>query len=104
MVPAEEVPEDPPVRRYPSTLGGACYIAVLLVVGAGLVIAGVGEWRVGLRVVAGGLAAAALLRLVLPEREAGMLAVRHRFLDVGILVGVGIALVLLAGSIPEQPL
>lgn len=103
MAPAE-VPEDPPARRYPSTLGGACYIAVLLVVGAGLVIAGVGEWRVGLRVVAGGLGAAALLRLVLPERDAGMLAVRHRFLDVGILVGVGIALVLLAGSIPEQPL
>ncbi len=72
--------------------------------GAGLVLAGAGEWRGGLRVVAGGLGAAALLRLVLPERDAGMLAVRHRFLDVGILVAVGVALLLLAGSIPEQPL
>lgn len=49
-----------------------------------------------------GLVAAAVLRLGLPEKDAGMLAVRHRFLDVGILVAVAVGLVLLAGSIPEQ--
>jgi hypothetical protein len=50
------------------------------------------------------LACAALLRLVLPERDAGMLAVRHRLLDVTVLLGLGIALFVLAGTIPDQPL
>jgi len=76
---------------------------VLLVVGAGLIVAAAGEWRIGLRVISGSLAAAALLRLGLPERDAGMLAVRHRILDVAILLVVAVALVLLAASIPEQP-
>ncbi|MBM7519007.1 DUF3017 domain-containing protein [Nocardioides nitrophenolicus] len=73
-----------------------------MVVGIGLVVAGASDWRVGLRIMSGGLAAAALLRLGLPEKDAGMLAVRHRLLDVGILLAVAIGLVLLAGSIPEQ--
>ncbi|MBM0124663.1 DUF3017 domain-containing protein [Pimelobacter simplex] len=89
-------------RRYPSTIGGACYIAVLAVVGSGLALAAVSDWRLGLRIMSGGLVAAAVLRLGLPEKDAGMLAVRHRFLDVGILVAVAVGLVLLAGSIPEQ--
>ncbi|WGY03212.1 MULTISPECIES: DUF3017 domain-containing protein [unclassified Nocardioides] len=97
---APELPEEP--RRYPSTIGGACYIAVLVVVGAGLVVAAVSDWRVGLRIMSGGLLTAAALRLGLPEKDAGMLAVRHRFLDVGILVTVAVVLILLAGSIPEQ--
>ncbi|GAA4076964.1 DUF3017 domain-containing protein [Nocardioides kongjuensis] len=95
-----ELPEEP--RRYPSTIGGACYIAVLLVVGVGLVVAAASDWRVGLRIMSGGLLVAAALRLGLPEKDAGMLAVRHRFLDVGILVAVAVGLILLAGSIPEQ--
>ncbi len=90
-------------RRYPSTIGGAFYIAVLVAVGAGLVVAAVSDWRVGIRVLSAALGAAAALRLVLPERDAGMLAVRHRLLDVGILLGVGVALFLLAATIPEQP-
>ena len=76
---------------------------MLLGVGAGLVAVGLTEWRLGLRIIAGSLGAAALMRLSLPEKDAGMLAVRHRLLDVGILLGVAIALVILAGSIPEQP-
>ncbi|WP_408896568.1 DUF3017 domain-containing protein [Nocardioides sp. R1-1] len=93
---------EPEPRRYPSTIGGACYIAVLVVVGVGLVVAAASDWRVGLRIMSGGLAGAGALRLVLPERDAGMLAVRHRLLDVGILVGVAVVLFLLAGTIPEQ--
>jgi len=75
---------------------------VLVVVGIGLVVAAASDWRVGLRIMSGGLTAAALLRLGLPAKDAGMLAVRHRLLDVGILLAVAIGLVLLAGSIPEQ--
>ena len=75
----------------------------MLGVGAGLVAVALTEWRLGLRIISGALGTAAVLRLSLPEKDAGMLAVRHRLLDVGILVGVAIALVFLAGSIPEQP-
>lgn len=73
-----------------------------MVVGTGLVLAAVSDWRLGLRIMSAGLVIAAVLRLGLPEKDAGMLAVRHRFLDVGILVAVAVGLVLLAGSIPEQ--
>ena len=62
-----------------------------------------GDWRVGVRVLAGGLAGAGLLRLVLPQRDAGMLAVRHRLVDVVMLTAVAAVLWWLAGSIPDQP-
>ncbi|WP_158296534.1 DUF3017 domain-containing protein [Nocardioides albidus] len=75
---------------------------MLVVVGIGLVVASASDWRVGLRIMSGGLVGAAGLRLLLPEKDAGMLAVRHRFLDIAILVSVAVGLVLLAASIPEQ--
>ncbi len=52
---------------------------------------------------AGSLAGASLLRLVLPQRDAGMLAVRHRLVDVLMLAAVAGALWYLAGDIPDQP-
>ena len=91
-------------RRYPRTIGGSFYLLVLLVTLAGIGVVVAGDWRVGTRVVAGALLAAALLRLGLPEREAGMLAVRHRFVDVLVLVLVGSALLFLSGTIPDQPI
>nr|WP_242680199.1 DUF3017 domain-containing protein [Nocardioides sp. IC4_145] len=71
-------------------------------VGIGVVAAG--EWRLGIRVVAGAILAAALVRLVLRQRDAGMLAVRHRLVDVLVLVLVGSALFFLSATIPDQPL
>ncbi|MCR1784364.1 DUF3017 domain-containing protein [Nocardioides carbamazepini] len=73
-----------------------------MAVGVGLVVAAASDWRLGLRIISGGLAVAGGLRLVLPEKDAGMLAVRHRLLDVGILVAVGAVLLVLAATIPEQ--
>lgn len=70
----------------------------------GIAIAALSDWRTGVRVLAGALGAAALLRLVLPQRDAGMLAVRHRLLDVAILALVAGTLVMLTVSIPDQPL
>jgi len=90
-------------RRYPSTIGGMIYLAVLVVTAVGIGIVATGEWRVGIRWVAGGLIFAALVRLVLPAREAGMLAVRHRVEDCVMLAGVGALLVFLASTIPNQP-
>ncbi|SEC55801.1 Protein of unknown function [Nocardioides exalbidus] len=98
---------DPPVeeegRRYPSTIGGAFYLLVLAVVTVGLVLVFFDEWRTGIRVMGGSLIFAALVRLVLRTRDAGMLAVRHKVLDAFVLILLGGALILLAGSIPDQP-
>ncbi len=90
-------------RRYPSTIGGAFYLLIMAAAGVGIVIAWTGDWRVGVRWIAGALEAAALLRLVLPARDAGMLAVRHRAVDVLLLASVGAALLFLAQTIPDQP-
>jgi DUF3017 family protein len=105
--PPAESPDEPHAqeeRRYPSTIGGAFYIGVLLATAVGIAIVFQShDWRLGVRVVGGALFAAAALRLVLPQRDAGMLAVRHRLVDVTLLVLVGGALFFLAGSIPDQP-
>ena len=45
-----------------------------------------------------------MLRLVLPRKDAGMLAVRHRLFDCGLYAGLGTALIALSISIPDQPL
>ena len=90
-------------RRYPSTIGGAFYLLVLAATTAGIGVLAAGEWRLGVRVVAGAILAAAVVRLVLRERDAGMLAVRHRLVDVLVLVLVGSALVFLSATIPDQP-
>lgn len=91
------------VRRYPSTIGGAFYLLVLAVVGVGMVLVVVADWRTGIRVIGGALLFAALVRVALRARDAGMLAVRHKALDAALLVGLGSALIFLAGSIPDQP-
>jgi hydrogenase maturation factor len=61
------------------------------------------DWRLGIRVVAGALTAAAVLRLLLPQKDAGMLAVRHRLFDVAVVGVIAVALFVLASSIPDQP-
>jgi hypothetical protein len=90
-------------RRYPSTIGGAFYLLVLAMGAVGIAIVWSGDWRLGIRSLAGGLCFASLLRLVLPARDAGMLAVRNRFFDAILLGGVGAALFFLASTIPDQP-
>jgi hypothetical protein len=91
-------------RRYPSTIGGAFYLVVLAITAIGIGIVTTGAWRVGVRWMAGALILAAVVRAVLPARDAGMLAVRRRWWDCLLLAGVGIALVFLASSIPDQHL
>ena len=90
-------------RRYPSTIGGAFYLVVLSLAAVGIAIVWTGDWRVGIRCLAGALCFAALLRLVLPARDAGMLAVRNRFLDTFLLGGAGVAIFFLATTIPNGP-
>ncbi|MGZ6825463.1 MAG: DUF3017 domain-containing protein [Mycobacteriales bacterium] len=76
-------------------------LAVLLVVAAGVFGAGVLHvWRLGSVVVGLGLCLGAALRLTLPARQAGMLAVRSRGVDAAVLLALGLALVALANTIP----
>jgi hypothetical protein len=104
--PAPEVPPEsaePQGRRYPSTLGGAFYLLVLAGSFVGLGLVWQGHWRTGVKAIAAALVVAALVRLVIPAQQAGMLAVRRRGVDVAILIALGIALWFLSTSIPNQP-
>ncbi|KQV65100.1 hypothetical protein ASC64_15090 [Nocardioides sp. Root122] len=84
-------------------MGGAFYLLVLGVVAAAMVVVALDEWRTGIRLMGGALVFAALVRLVLRRRDAGMLAVRHKVLDAVVLAVLGGALIFLATSIPDQP-
>ena len=96
-------PEREPDRRHPSTVGGALYLVVLLATAVRLAVTVTGDWRLGVRILSGALAGASAARLVLPSRDAGMLAVRHRAIDVGLLASVAAVLWALTVSIPDQP-
>ena len=75
---------------------------VVLAVGAvGLAVAALVDWEPGVVVLALALLLAAGLRLTLPGRAAGALAVRGRTFDTGVLLVLGFGLLLLATSIPE---
>jgi hypothetical protein len=97
---AEEHDAQAAERRYPSTIGGAFYLLVLAVSGIGIAVVWNGDWQLGMQCLAGALCFAALLRLVLPSRDAGMLAVRNRFFDAFLLAGVGAAIFFLVATIP----
>jgi RsiW-degrading membrane proteinase PrsW (M82 family) len=73
--------------------------AVLALAAAGLWLVSQGHWRRGLAVVAGAALLGGLLRLVLPTRRVGMLAVRNRVVDVVFLGGLGAAVLLLAAVV-----
>jgi hypothetical protein len=80
------------------------YLAVLAGVVIALAIIGIGVHlvRSGTLVLAGVLLVAAMVRLILPERLAGMLSSRRRLLDVAILGVLGIGL-LVAGLVVPVP-
>jgi hypothetical protein len=75
-------------------------LAVLVTVGIGLLLVTVEHWRWGLVVIGLALVGAALLRLLLPVRRVGFLAVRSRPIDVVLLAGTGLALTVIALAIP----
>jgi hypothetical protein len=75
-------------------------LAVLVVVAAGLVMVAFEHWRRGLVVVGVALVGGGLLRLLLPVRRVGFLAVRSRPVDVVLLAGVGVTLTAFALAIP----
>lgn len=90
-------------RWFPETLGGVLYLLVLVAAVVAVGVVWFSDWRVGVRIFAGALFAAAAFRLALPSASAGMLGVRSRGVDVLMQAGVAALLVFLAGSIPDQP-
>ena len=85
-------------------LAAALVMASSTVTGAGLVLCWTTDWRLGVKWVGGALVLGAVARLVLRRRDAGMLAVRNRLVDAVLLSAVGVILVFLSESIPNQPL
>jgi hypothetical protein len=79
----------PPILREPLVL-----ILAAVAVGLWLVVAH--HPRKGLGTIALALAVAAFLRLVLPPRDAGLLVVRNRFIDVSLLLVMSGLVVVLA--------
>ena len=75
-------------------------LVVLLAVGVGLLMVTFEYWRRGLVVVGLALVGAGVLRLLLPLRRLGFLAVRSRPVDVVLLVGVGVTLTVFTLAIP----
>ena len=75
-------------------------LATFALVAAGLTLTAMHYWRGGVELVGVGVLTGAGLRLTLPARQAGLLVVRGRAFDAGVLVLLGAALVLLAGIIP----
>lgn len=76
---------------------------VLVAALAGVVVAATGPWRTGVSWLGVSLLAGAGARLLLPTEVAGMLEVRRKSLDVSILVVFGVCLIILATTIPDQP-
>jgi ABC-type glucose/galactose transport system permease subunit len=87
------------VSRTARIANEAPALVVVAVGVAGIVAAAQHHWRKGLYVVAAALVLGALLRLVLPTRRAGTLAVRTKPVDVVTLLLLGAGVALLAGAV-----
>jgi hypothetical protein len=74
--------------------------AVLITVGVGLLLVATEHWRRGLVVMGLALVGAAALRLLVPVRRVGFLAVRSRPVDVLLMAGTGVLLTVIALVVP----
>jgi hypothetical protein len=94
------------VRDEPAAAARALRAWPLLVVlagvvaGLGLAVLGPGTWRAGCLVIGAALSLGAVLRMVLPSREAGLLQVRSKAFDTTFLLLLAAAVVVLAILVP----
>jgi len=89
--------------RRPRTRGGLVYLGVSAVAVGGLVLVLLGQWRAGTSVLGVAFLLATVGRMVLPDRDAGMLKLRRKAIDVPTLCAIGVALVVLASVVPDAP-
>ena len=90
---ATRVQARPAVPRWLSRLP---YAFVLCGVGAGLAVVATNHFRRGSMLIAAAVFIGALARLVLPESQVGMLAVRRRWLDVFLMTTAAVGITLVA--------
>jgi O-antigen ligase len=90
-------------QRRPQTVGGGVYLVVVATALTGLAITVLGAWRTGVVWMGISLLVGGFVRLMLPERQAGMLRVRRKSSDVVMLLLAGITLIVLAVVVPDQP-
>lgn len=83
-----------PARQWPM-------LAVLSLVGVGLLVTALDAFRIGTMLIGVALLGGAVLRFVLPG--VGMLAVRSRFTDIATYGVLGLAIVLLALMVQPNP-
>lgn len=76
-------------------------VAVLVLLGIGLVLTRPGNWQAGLYVIGGAVLLAGLLRAVLPTLRVGVLAVRGRWFDTATFAVFGTAIVVLTALVPK---
>jgi hypothetical protein len=83
------------------SFGALWLVAAALI--SGMTLIGLNHVRPGGFVVAGALAVAGLLRLMLPRARAGALVVRSRAADVLFLVGMGLTLFVIVIALDLRP-
>ncbi|MBA2716288.1 MAG: DUF3017 domain-containing protein [Propionibacteriales bacterium] len=88
--------------KKPSTTGGIIYLIVVATLLVGVVISATGAWRLGVTVMGASFGLAFLARLVLPDKRAGMLRIRRRFVDLVTMGICGVGMVVLAAVIPNR--
>ncbi|CAN5557617.1 hypothetical protein BH18ACT8_BH18ACT8_13970 [soil metagenome] len=86
-------------RPKPGTFG---YVAMLCGAVAGLILVARGNWRDGGLVIGAALVFGAVLRLLLPDRMAGLLRVRRKLVDAAMLVGMAFTMVFMTLSIAAR--
>lgn len=89
--------------KAPRSRGSQLYLLQLLLVAVGLVLVMAGPWRAGVAVVGSAFVIGAVARSVVPISHTGMLRVRGKAFDMVWMTLLGVALILLALVIPEQP-
>jgi MFS superfamily sulfate permease-like transporter len=110
--PAARVPQPPRQRQRPPLYLRRPLVAglvrqwplfiVIVIVAVGLLLVAADEWRRGLVVMGLALILAGLLRLLLPLRRIGFLAVRSRPVDVALTTGAGLAVVVITLATPYR--
>ncbi|OYN95670.1 hypothetical protein CGZ94_10890 [Enemella evansiae] len=75
-------------------------LVVVAITAIALIVVARGHWRWGSGLFGAALCLGGLARLVLPRRMAGLLQVRGRAFDVTVLLGAGIAIIVLALAVP----
>ena len=79
------------------------YLGVLAVAIGGFVLVMVGQWRPGTSLLGVSFLLATIGRIALPDRDAGMLKLRRKAIDVPTLLAIGVALIVLASVVPDAP-